>query len=259
MAIERLAVEAVPDQPIIPAATLVLFRESGGAAPELLMMERTGNMAFAAGAMVFPGGRIDPQDHEVAASALVSGAFDDAAGRVAAIRETLEESGLAIAMPPGDEPAMRAALARDEPFGEVLARHGKTIDLGAIVPFARWCPNFRESRTFDTRFYLARAPIHDIAISIDPREHVHLLWTSAAAMLAAADAGEAHIIFPTRRNLERLAQFADFDEAVAHAAAHPVETITPWIEQRDGIAHLCIPEGLGYPVTAEAFERVRRG
>lgn len=247
------------DQPIIPAATLVLFRETAGTAPELLMMERTGNMAFAAGAMVFPGGRIDPQDHEVAASALVKGTFDDAAARVAAIRETLEESGLAVAMPPGDEPTMRAALARDEHFGAVLARHGKTIDLGQLVPFARWCPNFRESRTFDTHFFLARAPSHAIAISIDPREHVHLLWSSAAAMLAMADAGDAHIIFPTRRNLERLAQFADFDAAAAHAAAHPVETITPWIEQRDGVPHLCIPDGLGYPVTAEPFERVRRG
>ena len=33
----------------------------------ILMMERTRNMAFAAGALVFPGGRIDPEDHAVAA------------------------------------------------------------------------------------------------------------------------------------------------------------------------------------------------
>ena len=52
----------MPDlQPPIPAATLVLMRQSGRGAPELLMMERPGHMAFAAGALVFPGGRIEPQ------------------------------------------------------------------------------------------------------------------------------------------------------------------------------------------------------
>src|SRR4029079_13949220 len=46
----------------IPAATLILVREREGAAPELLMVERAGGMAFAAGACVFPGGRIDEAD-----------------------------------------------------------------------------------------------------------------------------------------------------------------------------------------------------
>jgi len=42
----------------IPAATLVLMRKAQrGASPQILMMERTANMAFAAGALVFPGGR----------------------------------------------------------------------------------------------------------------------------------------------------------------------------------------------------------
>lgn len=248
------------DQPAIPAATLVLFRERGQAGPpELLMMERTSGMAFAAGAMVFPGGRIDPGDEDVARSALVSARHDDGAARVAAIRETLEESGLAIGMAAGGEAEMRAALAAEEPFGNVLSRHGKMLDLNSLVPFARWCPNFRESRTFDTRFYLARAPSAGAAISVDPREHVRLLWTSAAAMLEAANAGDAHIIFPTRRNLERLSLFSGFDDAVAHAACHPVRTITPWIEPRDGVPHLCIPEGMGYPVVAEPLDLARRG
>ena len=39
----------------------------------------------------------------------------------------------------------------------------------------------------------------------------------------------------------------------------PVELITPWIEDRDGRSFLCIPGHLGYPVTSESFDRVRRG
>ncbi|KAI1693827.1 hypothetical protein DdX_20473 [Ditylenchus destructor] len=48
--------------------------------------------------------------------------------------------------------------------------------------------------------------------------------------LDMADRGEARIIYPTRRNLERLAQFGSFAEAVADARAHRIEAITPWIE-----------------------------
>src|SRR3978361_1475231 len=47
----------------IPAATLVLMRDVADGPPELLVTERTGQMAFAAGALVFPGGRIDADDH----------------------------------------------------------------------------------------------------------------------------------------------------------------------------------------------------
>ena len=47
------------EQPAIPAATLVVVREPHGDPPELLMVERAQGMAFAGGALVFPGGRID--------------------------------------------------------------------------------------------------------------------------------------------------------------------------------------------------------
>ena len=51
----------------IPAATLVIMRPSGNGGPdEILMVKRASNMAFAAGAVVFPGGRVDPDDHLVA-------------------------------------------------------------------------------------------------------------------------------------------------------------------------------------------------
>jgi hypothetical protein len=77
-------------------------------------------------------------------------------------------------------------------------------------------------------------------------------------VLEEVDAGRAHVIFPTRRNLERLAGFASIEEARADAARHPVRTITPWVEQRGGHPFVCIPEDAGYPVTAEPLETARR-
>lgn len=186
-------------------------------------------MAFAGGALVFPGGRIDPEDR-VRAAAHPDLDPDDAAARVAALRETIEETGNDLGLAPAD-----------------------------LTPFARWRPNFKETRTFDTRFYIARVAADAPEPIADGGESVRAFWASAAEVLAMCDRGEAHIIFPTRRNLERLAQFAGFDEAVQHALAHPVETITPWIEEREGAAHLCIPPHLGYPVTAERLASVRRG
>jgi 8-oxo-dGTP pyrophosphatase MutT (NUDIX family) len=242
--------------PPIPAATLILMRAATGA-PEILMMERAAHMAFAAGALVFPGGRIDPGDQE-AAGRLAPGRAD-AAARIAAIRETIEETGIAPALAGRvDAPTLRRAIAAGEDFVDFLQRQGLRPDLDALTPFARWCPNFREARRFDTLFYLAEAPDDAQAATADQVEAVRAFWASAADTLAEIEAGRAHAIFPTRRNLERLARFASIDEAREDARRHPVRRITPWVEERDGARWVCIPDGIGYPVTAERYETARR-
>ena len=74
-----------------------------------------------------------------------------------------------------------------------------------------------------------------------------------------ADSGEIKVIFPTRRNLERLAQFANFADALGHVAQFPSCMITPFMEQRDGIPWLMIPADAGYPVAGEKLESAARG
>lgn len=245
--------------PPIPAATLVLMRECGGGPPELLMMERTGTMVFAAGALVFPGGRVDEDDRRVA---MRLGHDIEASAKVAAIRETIEETGIAPALLSPPAPAtttlLRAGLEAGEPFSQLIARHDLALDLDALVPFSRWCPNFRETRRFDTGFFLAQAPEGVGEPEVAPGEGERAFWASAAAVLAEIGAGRARAIFPTRRNLERLARFNSFAEARADALAHPVRTITPWVEQRNGGSFLCIPEDAGYPVTSEPLETAKR-
>ncbi len=242
----------------IPAATLILMRPAPTVGPpEILMLERAETMAFAAGALVFPGGRIDPEDHSMAAR---FPELDDGAARIAAIRETIEETGVAPALRPApDSAALREAMAAGRPFAALLDEMDLTLDLDALAPFARWCPNFREARRFDTLFYLAEAPAGGgTAHSADETESVHTFRASAETVLREIEAYRAKAIFPTRRNLERLARFGSFDEAREDAARHPVRQITPWVEERGGRRFVCIPEGIGYPVTSEPYESARR-
>jgi len=236
------------DEEAIPAATVIVMREGAGA-PELLMVERAAAMSFAGGALVFPGGRVDPGDVALAASH--AGDPDDIAARIAAVRETIEETGVAIGLDPaGTMPGLRDRLHAGEAIGALLEQAGATLALDALIPFARWLPRGVHHKVFDTRFYLARAPQGAEPV-VDGNENVRVLWASAQAVLDAADRGEARIIFPTRRNLERLAGFASFEQAAADARAHEIRTVTPWVETRGGVDHLCIPDDLGYPVTAQ--------
>lgn len=251
--------DALP--PAIPAATLVIFRDTPAGPPELLMVERAKAMAFAGGALVFPGGRVDPGDHALAA--VLGSPDDETAARIAAIRETIEEAGLPIGLSPMPSiqafEQLRAALHAGTAFGKALADAGTSLDLETLEYFARWRPAHAHTRIFDTRFYLARLPADAPAPRVDETENVRLFWATAAYILTETDAGSATIIFPTRRNLERLAQFANFSAAVANARAHPIRTVTPWTEMRDGVEHLCIPDDLGYPITSEPMSDAVRG
>ena len=83
----------------IPAATVIIFRNAkDGGAPEILMTVRSRNMVFAGGMAVFPGGRVDQADFDLCT--MLSGDIEpeEAAHQIAVVRETLEETGLAIGL-----------------------------------------------------------------------------------------------------------------------------------------------------------------
>lgn len=247
---------------VIPAATVVVFRNCPrGGAPELLMVQRAKEMRFAGGAAVFPGGRTDEADRLLAARLAPRADAEVAAARIAGIRETLEETGLAIAVEQtvtiDDAAAARELLLARGDLAPVLDAFGWTLDLDRLVPFARWCP--MRDGAFDARFFLADLGTGAVDVTVDATENTRLFWTSAVEALRMADAGEIQIIFPTRRNLDRLALFSSFAEARAQAEAIPVRMITPRSVERDGEPWLTIPDDLGYPVTTEAMATVRRG
>lgn len=241
----------------IPAATLIVVREPPGRPPELLMVRRADGMAFAAGAWVFPGGRIDEGDRRLA----TAWGVDPAA--VAAIRETLEETAVPVALSPVPDAAavreLQDGVAADQPFAQLLEKHRVELDFAALTPFARWVPNFHAVRRFDTMFFIARCPPGDWHPRVIEGECAAAAWTTAAELLERGRRGEARLIFPTRRTLDRLAQHTSFDEMRADALAHAIEPVTPWVEEKDGAQFITIPDHLGYPVTQEKLDGLWRG
>ncbi len=241
----------MPDTPseIIPAATLIVMRDRNDGPPQLLFVERSPAMRFAGGALVFPGGRIDAADDALAAEQ--PGGLADAAARIAAVRETIEEAGVAIGID-GDARAMQRALNQGKGLADIVGPCALALD--RLVPFARWLPMHPMVRVFDTRFYLARWNEDAPAPLVDGTENVRAFWATAREALDAVAAGHARMIFPTLRNVERLAQFDSHADAARHAMTTEIRTITPW---EDG-GFVCIPEGLGYPVTRVPVHRAMR-
>lgn len=255
--------------PAQPAATIVLLRDSSAGPPEIFMVERAQTMGFAAGAMVFPGGKVDAQDMELARDARLAPGFsglepDDAAARVAAIRETFEEAGVLVTsgerVPDALRDELRPQVARAAlPFAEFLDRVGHRLDPDALTYFARWLPpGLVAHRRYDTRFYLAHLPPGEVGAH-DGEESTRSHWITAAGAIARADAGETAIIFPTRRNLEKLAQYASAQALIDATRNSEVRLVMPQVREIDGQAWLCIDDDCGYPVTREMLATAARG
>lgn len=255
--------EAALDGPkVIPAATVVIFRRCArNGPPELLMVQRAKEMRFAGGAAVFPGGKVDPEDRDLARALAPEADPVLTAARLAGIRETLEETGLAIAtrhrIDASEAADARAMLLEQGTLAPVLERFGWTLELDRLTRFAHWCP--MRDGSFDAQFFLTDLGTGAVDIAVDATENTRLFWSSAQGALAAADRGEISVIFPTRRNLERLAQFSSFAEAHDHALTTPIRMITPRTEDRNGETWLTIPEDLGYPVTGQTLASASRG
>lgn len=259
----------------IPAATVILLRDSAEG-PEILMVRRGDNLAFAGGALVFPGGRVDDADLTIARDPDLASGFEgladaDAAARIACAREALEETGVLITSGDAPDPvalaSARAQLAAgpdcDEAatFAAMLAALKHRVDAARFVPFARWEPPAAApiKRRFDTHFYVADAGnTARAAISADGHEAVAIHWTTAAAALAADADGSGPLVFPTKCNLQRLGQYASVAELLAAAADRAPPYIQPRIIERDGETWLTIDAGLDYPVTEERLAGVRR-
>ncbi|SFF84650.1 hypothetical protein SAMN05518801_102163 [Novosphingobium sp. CF614] len=260
---------APSDQPIpahgpavVPAATVVIFRRpADGGAPELLMVQRAREMRFAGGAAVFPGGRVDPSDRELARRLMPDEAEEIAAARIAGIRETLEETGLMIAtrapISAGEAAEARRMLLESGSLAPVLRHFGWELAPEALTLYAHWCP--LRDKAFDTRFFVTDLGTGAVEVTIDETENTRLFWTSAASALEMARRGEISVIFPTHRNLERLAQFSCFADALADIAAHPVSRIHPHLEQRLDEEWLVIADGHGYPVVGQPKATSKRG
>ena len=156
-----------PDQletPAIPAATVILLRDSDRGV-ETLMLHRTSKVHFG-GMWVFPGGRIDPEDYPESNDVNI-------AAQHAAVRETLEETGITIG---GD----------------------------AFAWFAHWTPPAGTPRRYATWFFASILET-DQVIAVDGFEIQNHEWIQPAEALARHAAGEIDLAPPTWITLHQLA------------------------------------------------------
>ena len=250
--------------PAVPSGTILLLREAADGL-EVFMVVRHHQIDFASGALVFPGGKADPQDFSDDLVPWLSGAAanpDMRAIQVSAIREAFEECGVLLAREAGrDELIPGPRLETLEHYreklnsGEVslldfLQSEKLMLACDTLTHFAHWItPNMMPKR-FDTHFYLAVAPADHVALH-DGYESVDSVWIRPNDAVAEAAAGTKTVIFPTLRNLEKLAISATPADAIAAALASEIVPVLPWMEPREDGTYLCIPVEAGYTISEE--------
>ncbi|MEA3215489.1 MAG: hypothetical protein QOJ19_1645 [Acidimicrobiia bacterium] len=184
---------AIPDG--VPAATTVLLRD-GPDGLETLMLRRSSTLNFAAGAWVFPGGRVDPEDAHPERPE-----DEEAAARAAAVREAREEADLVLA--PDD-----------------------------LLLLSRWCPPADVARRFNTWFFIGAAPPG--AVTVDGGEIDDHVWIPPATAIERRDLGEIELVPPTWITLHQLCPFDDVASALADIAQrHPVLWMTKLVQSGD--------------------------
>lgn len=215
-----LELDLKADRPEVPpklAATVVLVRD-GESGLEVFCVERSKQSRFLGGAIVFPGGKVDPGDADEAWAELVTPAPFERAHGVAACRETLEEAAILVttgSIADAELVALRSALARDaNAIRAFLASRAQKLDLGALRVLSRWVTPVAEARRFDTRFFLARAPEGQTGAA-DMHETMASFWASPRTVLRRFTDGEVQLAPPTHYTLVRLASCASADEAMA--------------------------------------------
>ncbi len=253
--------------PVVPkgAATVVLLRDQPGGRPEVYLLRRHLEMAFAAGMYAFPGGTVDVRDsdREVAWAGPTPAEWgrrlscDEANARAlvcAAVRETFEESGVLLAGASldsvvddttGDDwEADRAGLVdRSLGFADLLGRRGLVLRTDLLATWAHWITPEFEPRRYDTRFFVAAMPpgqrTRDVSGEADS-----VVWMTPAAAVAGVDAGVMAMLPPTYLTLRDMLAFGTVDAALAAAPARHIRTVVPGVEVIGDEGFLTLPAWL---------------
>lgn len=243
--------------PIAHAATVMLLDDQ----PDLhvLMVRRTNKVVFAPDNWVFPGGRVDPEDHLDDFDTVCQGLSDAAASRIlgvpsgglawwiATCRETLEEAGLLMVSDSSriDVAPLREAVLRDEStFVDLLVKHELTIDTTQVEEVARFITPLGSPRRFDARFFVARAP-HGQEPVHDEGEIVAWEWVRPADALDRSRAGEFQMMSPTTRMLACLTPHESVDAVLTMAKRRlPQQQVR--VGDPSGDYHVLLPGDAGY-------------
>jgi len=259
--------------PARPAATVVMLRDGPGGLEVFLLKRHSASDVFA-GAYVFPGGKVDPQDSEAGwhdhldlpAETLRArlqeadlSVADALALHVAAMRELFEESGVLYASGAGPrEAAEAAARLRDgETFLSAVSATNRSLETSRMIPWSRWItpgvPGATRKR-FDTRFLLAPVPATQ-----EPRhddlESTDCLWATPREALLHGWEGTIELAPPQIMSLIQLSRHRSVADALAAASESKPALVQPHGFEVDGMRAVCYPGDENHPVR----ERVLRG
>jgi 8-oxo-dGTP pyrophosphatase MutT (NUDIX family) len=216
------------------ASTVVLLRPDENGSFEILLTRRPSEMRFLGGFYVFPGGTVHTEDYSARILERCRGLSGNEARNIlgnrhdpqvaighwiAAIRELFEEVGVllcesrsSIAIDLRDETTKerfeikrQAIVGETLAFGEFLESEGLYCDLSRLIYFFHRVTPAIYSMRFDTRFYLAVLPAHQMPLARS-EEVTHSLWIKPAEALSQVDRYEFPILPPTTTVLEDLAE-----------------------------------------------------
>ena len=207
--------DAVPLETIRRAATVVVARDTADDL-EVLVVERSAATRFLPRYVAFPGGAVDELDAELATAW-----FQDAsqAVRAAAVRELLEEVGLAL--------TSTGLLDGGPTLGAVDVAPPSPDQL---VEIARWVAPEDVPVRFDARYYAVRTD-RDVAPTPDDTETAAAWWVSPRRLLEEWEAGARRLYWPTWLTVRALADC----QKVADLMALRIDTREP---DEDELDHL---------------------
>lgn len=188
--------DPLADRPApIPAVSVIPLRD-GRDGLEVFVQYRVSTMDFAAGAVVFPGGRIDPGDRHTGAS------LDLPAALVA------EHVGRWEATAYGElgdaEAAARTLLATG--VREVAEETGAVLDPTRLLPWDDWITPIASPKRFDVRFFLYPVRAEESAAFGHTTTEAHRsVWAGVDDLVAGTEAGHLVLLPPTRTILDELA------------------------------------------------------
>ncbi len=182
----------------IRRAASVIAARDGEPGLEVLVLERGARSRFLPGYVAFPGGSVDPGDAELAARW-----FGDAeeSARACAVRELLEEVGLALAADGLGESGGRSldALAAAPPRIEQLTE------------LAHWVAPVQVPVRFDARYFAVRAP-NGLRVVPDGGETADAWWVSPRALVEDWRAERRKLYWPTSFTIRAIADCTSVDE-----------------------------------------------
>jgi 8-oxo-dGTP pyrophosphatase MutT (NUDIX family) len=174
---------------VIPrdSSSVILIDDREG--ERVLLIRRHVDLAFAGGAWVFPGGKLEVPDasaQTVRRLGLAALPAELAALIVCACRETFEETGIVLARhsngaycDPGLADSLQAsrdAVSREPgSFASLLVDHALTIDPARLLFWSRWITPSSAPKRYDTRFFLGEMPPGQ-TVRCDSVEATELLW-----------------------------------------------------------------------------------